>query len=166
MPSDGAVADLEPALLAVVAVAVVVDLASLARLIPPALGGATRAALALAAALAALFVLARAVASGGPAAGVAAAAAVPLAALYAYTVLLLPWTQFSFALGRAGVELALSVPLVGGSLARALFGGFTLSQATLEHAFRVHYAVVAVAALALLGRAATVLREQVDATPA
>ncbi|SDM38362.1 Cytochrome b(N-terminal)/b6/petB [Halogranum gelatinilyticum] len=58
----------------------------------------------------------------------------PLAVLYAYTGLLLPWTQLSFRLGQLGVELALAVPVVGGDLAGLLFGGSTLGQPTLEHA--------------------------------
>ncbi|WP_348607814.1 cytochrome b N-terminal domain-containing protein [Halobaculum rarum] len=165
-PSSDSADALEPALLVVVAVAVAADLASLARLIPPPLGEATRTALALAAGLAALIAVTHAVASGSPAAGLAAAVAVPLAALYAYTGLLLPWTQLSFVLGQAGVELALSVPLVGEPVARALFGGFTLSEATLEHAFRIHYAIVAVAVVAVLGRAGAVLRGHVEASPA
>ena len=36
---------------------------------------------------------------------VGAVASVPLAVLYAYTGLLLPWTQFSFYLGQTGLEL-------------------------------------------------------------
>ena len=67
----------------------------------------------------------------------------PLVALYGYTGLLLPWTQLSFFLGQFGLELLLSVPILGEPLAAALFGGFTLGQATLQIAFRYHYAVVA-----------------------
>ena len=69
-------------------------------------------------------------------------AALPLVALYAYTGLLLPWTQRSFALGQFGLDVLLGIPVFGEPLAVALFGGPTLSQATLRLAFRYHYAVV------------------------
>jgi quinol-cytochrome oxidoreductase complex cytochrome b subunit len=90
-----------------------------------------------------------------PVAGAVALLALPLVAVYAYTGLLLPWTQLSFSVGQVLVELALWVPVVGSLLAQLLFGGFTLSQATLERAFTLHYAVVAVAGLALCAAAAT-----------
>lgn len=86
-----------------------------------------------------------------PVAGVAALLALPVVAVYAYTGLLLPWTQVSFVVGQTLVELTLWVPVVGGFLAQLLFAGFTLSQATLERAFTLHYAVVALAGLALTG---------------
>jgi hypothetical protein len=84
-----------------------------------------------------------------PTAGFAALLALPVVAVYAYTGVLLPWTQASFALGQRLVELTLAVPVVGSSAARLLFGGFTLSQATLDRAFALHYAVVALAGLAV-----------------
>ncbi|WP_049986712.1 cytochrome b N-terminal domain-containing protein [Halobellus rufus] len=86
---------------------------------------------------------------------VGAVISVPFVALYAYTGLLLPWTQLSFTLGQVGIEGALSVPGVGDSLAAVLFGGTTLTQATLRISFRYHYAFVA---LSLVGVAAAVGR--------
>jgi quinol-cytochrome oxidoreductase complex cytochrome b subunit len=53
--------------------------------------------------------------------------------------------------GQTLVELTLSVPALGGLLAQLLFGGFTLSQATLERAVTLHYAVVTLAGLAWCG---------------
>lgn len=73
----------------------------------------------------------------------------PLATLYAYTGLLLPWTQLSFRLGQVGVELALSVPVVGGTIAQLLFAGFTLTQATLERAYLLHRLTLVAAAAAI-----------------
>lgn len=87
-------------------------------------------------------------------AGAAALLVLPAVAVYAYTGVLLPWSQVSFTVGQALVELTLSVPVVGGLLAQLLFGGFTLSQTTLERAFTLHYAVVALAGLALVVTAA------------
>jgi quinol-cytochrome oxidoreductase complex cytochrome b subunit len=86
---------------------------------------------------------------------VGAVLSLPLAALYAYTGLLLPWTQLSFSLGQAGLELLLAVPVLGEPLATALFGGVTLGQATLRASFRYHYAIVA---LGVVGVAAAVAR--------
>lgn len=74
----------------------------------------------------------------------------PLAILYAYTGLLLPWTQLSFSLGQFSVELVLSVPVVGGLLAQVLFGGFALSQTTLQRAFFVHSLTLGLAVLAMV----------------
>ena len=84
---------------------------------------------------------------------VALLVSLPLAAVYAYTGLLLPWTQLSFRLGQLGVELVLTVPVVGGDLARLLFGGYTLGQQTLEHAAFGHRLSVAIGAAAILAAA-------------
>lgn len=92
-----------------------------------------------------------------PTAGVAGLLALPLVGVYAYTGLLLPWTQLSFSVGQTLVELTLAVPGLGGLLAQLLFGGFTLSQATLERAFTLHYAVVVLAGLACCGTAGPTL---------
>jgi len=73
----------------------------------------------------------------------------PVVLLYAYTGLLLPWTQLTFYYGQVGVELLLRIPVIGGTLAGALFGGFTLSEVTLHHAFRYHYAVVSLGGIVL-----------------
>lgn len=90
-----------------------------------------------------------------PAYGIGAILSVPLVIAYAYTGLLLPWTQLSFTLGQAGVESLLGVPIVGEPTATALFGGYTLNQATLRGAFRLHYAIVGVCVLAVAVTVAT-----------
>ncbi|PSP49058.1 hypothetical protein BRC75_04790 [Halobacteriales archaeon QH_7_69_31] len=91
---------------------------------------------------------------------IGAVASMPLVALYAYTGLLLPWTQFSFYLGQTGLELVLRFPFVGEPLAVALFGGFTLGEATLRAAFRYHYAVVGLGVLAALSVSVSLFRRR------
>ena len=91
---------------------------------------------------------------------VGAVASVPLAVLYAYTGLLLPWNQLSFYLGQTGLELVLWFPFVGEPLAVALFGGFTLGEATLRAAFRYHYAVVGLCVLAALSVCVSLFRRR------
>jgi len=91
---------------------------------------------------------------------VGAVASVPLAVLYAYTGLLLPWNQLSFYLGQTGLELVLWFPFVGEPLAAALFGGFTLGEATLRAAFRYHYAVVGLGVLAALSICVSLFRRR------
>ena len=91
---------------------------------------------------------------------VGAIASVPLASLYAYTGLLLPWTPLSFYLGQTGLELVLWFPFVGEPLAAALFGGFTLGEATLRAAFRYHYAVVGLGVLAALSVCVSLFRRR------
>jgi quinol-cytochrome oxidoreductase complex cytochrome b subunit len=91
---------------------------------------------------------------------VGAVASVPLAVLYAYTGLLLPWNQLSYYLGQRGLELFLGIPFVGEPLAAALFGGFTLGEWTLLAAFRYHYAVVALAVLAALSVCVSLFRRR------
>ena len=91
---------------------------------------------------------------------IGAVASMPLVALYAYTGLLLPWTQSSFYLGQTGLELVLRFPFVGEPLAVALFGGFTLGEATLRAAFRYHYAVVGLGVLAALSVCVSLFRRR------
>jgi quinol-cytochrome oxidoreductase complex cytochrome b subunit len=57
---------------------------------------------------------------------------------FGYTGYLLPWSQLSYWAGQIGVELFLSVPLAGEWLAQLLFGGFTLSQSTLQRMYIMH----------------------------
>ncbi|MFC6954537.1 cytochrome bc complex cytochrome b subunit [Halorubellus litoreus] len=57
---------------------------------------------------------------------------------FGYTGYLLPWDQLAFWAGQIGVELFLSVPLIGEWLAQLLFGGFSLSQATLLRMYIMH----------------------------
>lgn len=74
----------------------------------------------------------------------------PVAVVYAYTGLLLPWTELSFVIGQHGIEMLLGVPFIGEWLALGMFGGFTLTESYLRMVFRNHYAIVALAALALV----------------
>jgi quinol-cytochrome oxidoreductase complex cytochrome b subunit len=97
---------------------------------------------------------------GSPRYAIGAVVSVPFAALYAYTGLLLPWTQFSYWLGQTGLEAVLWLPVVGEPLAVALFGGFTLGEATLQAAFRAHYATVGLGVLAALSVCVSLFRRR------
>ena len=74
----------------------------------------------------------------------------PFVLVYSYTGLLLPWTQLSLTLGQALTEVLPSVPFVGETLAYHLLGGVSLSQQTLQIAFRHHYLIVGIALFGLV----------------
>lgn len=102
-------------------------------------------------------VAAAAVAAGTRSPGYAAlvvAVGVPLVAVHAVTVHVLPWDQTAFWIARSLLDVLLGLP--GGEfLARAVFGSSGLGPATLRRAFLYHYAVVGVlaaAAAAVAGR--------------
>ena len=57
---------------------------------------------------------------------------------FGYTGYLLPWDQLAFWAGQIGVEMALSVPLMGEWVAQLLWGGFSLSQETLQRMYILH----------------------------
>ncbi|NHN47370.1 cytochrome bc complex cytochrome b subunit [Halostella sp. JP-L12] len=63
---------------------------------------------------------------------------ISLTMVFGYTGYLLPWNQLSFWAGQIGVEMALSVPLIGEWAAQLLFGGFTLGQPTLQRMYILH----------------------------
>ncbi|MGQ4555771.1 cytochrome b N-terminal domain-containing protein [Halobellus sp. GM3] len=63
---------------------------------------------------------------------------ISLTMVFGYTGYLLPWDQLAFWAGQIGVEMALSVPLAGEWAAQLLFGGFSLSQATLQRMYILH----------------------------
>jgi quinol-cytochrome oxidoreductase complex cytochrome b subunit len=63
---------------------------------------------------------------------------ISLTMVFGYTGYLLPWDQLAFWAGQIGVEMSLSIPLVGEWVAQLLFGGFTLSQATLQRMYILH----------------------------
>jgi quinol-cytochrome oxidoreductase complex cytochrome b subunit len=109
------------------------------------------AVLAVALAVLAGAVLVAAGARRSPVAAAVAVLVLPLIAVYAYTGLPLPWTQLPFSVGQVLLEVTLSVPGVGSLLAQLPFGGFTLSEATLERAVTLHHAVVALGGVALCG---------------
>ena len=57
---------------------------------------------------------------------------------FGYTGYLLPWDQLAFWAGQIGVEMSLSLPLIGEWVAQLVFGGFTLTQATLQRMYLIH----------------------------
>mgnify|MGYP006294893043 CR=1 FL=1 len=63
---------------------------------------------------------------------------ISLTMVFGYTGYLLPWDQLSYWAGQIGVEMSLSVPLIGEWVAQLLFGGFALSQATLQRMYILH----------------------------
>src|SRR6056297_4321313 len=65
-------------------------------------------------------------------------ALISLTMVFGYTGYLLPWSQLSFWAGQIGVEMSLSIPLIGEWVAQLMFGGFTLSQATLQRMYILH----------------------------
>ena len=67
---------------------------------------------------------------------------ISLTMVFGYTGYLLPWNQLSFWAGQIGVEMSLSIPLIGEWVAQLLFGGFTLSQATVQRMYILHVFVL------------------------
>ncbi|ADQ67935.1 cytochrome bc complex cytochrome b subunit [Halogeometricum borinquense] len=63
---------------------------------------------------------------------------ISLTMVFGYTGYLLPWDQLAFWAGQIGVEMSLSIPLIGEWIAQLLFGGFTLSQSTLQRMYILH----------------------------
>ncbi|WP_254767518.1 cytochrome b [Salinilacihabitans rarus] len=73
-----------------------------------------------------------------------------LTVLFGYTGYLLPWNQLAFWAGQIGVEMALSVPIVGEWSAQLLFGGFSLGQPTLQRMYILHVFVLPFVVTALI----------------
>ena len=63
---------------------------------------------------------------------------ISLTMVFGYTGYLLPWDQLAFWAGQIGVEMSLSIPLIGEWVAQLLFGGFTLSQSTVQRMYTLH----------------------------
>ena len=63
---------------------------------------------------------------------------ISLTLVFGYTGYLLPWDQLAFWAGQIGVEMSLSIPLIGEWVAQLMFGGFTLTQATLQRMYILH----------------------------
>jgi quinol-cytochrome oxidoreductase complex cytochrome b subunit len=61
-----------------------------------------------------------------------------LTMVFGYTGYLLPWDQLSYWAGQIGVEMSLSIPLIGEWVAQLVFGGFSLGQATLQRMYILH----------------------------
>jgi quinol-cytochrome oxidoreductase complex cytochrome b subunit len=69
---------------------------------------------------------------------------------FGYTGYLLPWDQLAFWAGQIGVEMVLSMPLVGEWVAQLVFGGFTLGQPTLQRMYILHVFLLPFTATALV----------------
>ena len=67
---------------------------------------------------------------------------ISLTMVFGYTGYLLPWSQLSYWAGQIGVEMALSIPLIGDWVAQLIFGGFTLGEATLQRMYILHVFVL------------------------
>jgi quinol-cytochrome oxidoreductase complex cytochrome b subunit len=67
---------------------------------------------------------------------------ISLTMVFGYTGYLLPWDQLAFWAGQIGVEMSLSIPLIGEWVAQLLFGGFTLSQSTVQRMYILHVFVL------------------------
>jgi quinol-cytochrome oxidoreductase complex cytochrome b subunit len=63
---------------------------------------------------------------------------ISLTMVFGYTGYLLPWDQLAFWAGQIGVEMSLSIPLIGEWVAQLLFGGFTPGPATLHRMYILH----------------------------
>jgi len=63
---------------------------------------------------------------------------ISLTMVFGYTGYLLPWDQLSYWAGQIGVEMALSIPLIGEWAAQLVFGGFSPGQATLQRMYILH----------------------------
>lgn len=77
---------------------------------------------------------------------------ISLTMAFGYTGYLLPWSQLSYWAGQIGVEMALSVPIIGDWIAQLVFGGFGLSASTIQrmyilHVFLLPFVVTALIAL-------------------
>jgi len=67
---------------------------------------------------------------------------ISLTMVFGYTGYLLPWDQLAFWAGQIGVEMSLSIPIIGEWIAQLLFGGFTLSQSTVQRMYILHVFVL------------------------
>ena len=63
---------------------------------------------------------------------------ISLTLLFGYTGYLLPWDQLAFWAGQIGVQMALSVPIIGEWVAQLMWGGFSLGQPTLQRMYIIH----------------------------
>jgi quinol-cytochrome oxidoreductase complex cytochrome b subunit len=63
---------------------------------------------------------------------------ISLTMVFGYTGYLLPWDQLSYWAGQIGVEMSLSIPLIGEWVAQLIFGGFSLGASTLMRMYILH----------------------------
>ncbi|QLD86695.1 cytochrome bc complex cytochrome b subunit [Natronomonas halophila] len=75
---------------------------------------------------------------------------ISLTMVFGYTGYLLPWSQLSYWAGQIGVEMALSIPLIGEWVAQLIFGGFSLGEATLQRMYILHVFVLPFVVTALI----------------
>ncbi|MFP4624979.1 MAG: cytochrome b [Natronomonas sp.] len=67
---------------------------------------------------------------------------ISLTMVFGYTGYLLPWSQLSYWAGQIGVEMAMSIPIIGEWVAQLIFGGFSLGEATLQRMYILHVFVL------------------------
>ncbi len=65
-----------------------------------------------------------------------------VAAAFAFTGSVLPWTEDAYAQARVGSQMASYVPVIGGTLMRLLRGGDEITSQTLQRVFGFHVAVL------------------------
>ncbi|MFC6961470.1 cytochrome b [Halocatena marina] len=63
---------------------------------------------------------------------------ISLTMVFGYSGYLLTWDQLAFWASQIGVEMALSIPLIGEWIAQLIFGGFTPNPATLQRMYILH----------------------------
>ena len=76
---------------------------------------------------------------------------ISLTMVFGYTGYLLPWDQLAFWAGQIGVEMSLSIPLIGEWVAQLVFGGFSLGAATLQRMYILHVFFLPFVVTALIG---------------
>lgn len=70
---------------------------------------------------------------------------------FGFTGYLLPWDEIAFFATKIGLDIAGSVPVIGGTIAEILRGGTEIGQGTLSRFFVMHVMVLPLALLLLLG---------------
>ncbi|WP_433627904.1 cytochrome b [Halomicrococcus sp. NG-SE-24] len=63
---------------------------------------------------------------------------ISLTMVFGYTGYLLTWDQLAYWAGQIGVEMSLSIPLIGEWVAQLIFGGFSPGQPTLQRMYIMH----------------------------
>ena len=75
---------------------------------------------------------------------------ISLTMVFGYTGYLLPWSQLSYWAGQIGVEMAMSIPLIGEWIAQLIFGGFSLGEPTLQRMYILHVFILPFVVTALI----------------
>jgi quinol-cytochrome oxidoreductase complex cytochrome b subunit len=85
---------------------------------------------------------------------------------FGFSGYLLPWNTISFFATRVGTDMAESVPLIGGAIARFLRGGDDVGGATLTRFFGIHVAILpGITTLLILVHIALVQRHGMSTPP-